>query len=65
MAQLNVIHWMEEINFLQSRLGSGYARRGFIRLATGPVVMGGESCTRGCEFKSLADNNESLCRSIV
>ena len=24
----------------------------FIRLATGLVVMGGDSCSKGCEFKS-------------
>ena len=29
-----------------------YERKMFIRLATGLVVMGGDSCSKGCEFKS-------------
>ena len=29
-----------------------YNRRGFIRFATGVVVMGGDSCSKGREFKS-------------
>ena len=29
-----------------------YDRRGFIRFATGLVVMGGDSSSKGCEFKS-------------
>ena len=31
-----------------------YKRKMFIRLATGLVVMGGDSCSEGCEFESLA-----------
>ena len=29
-----------------------YERKMFIRLATGLVVMGGDSCAKGLEFKS-------------
>ena len=29
-----------------------YDRRGFVRLATGLVVIGGDSCSKGCGFSN-------------